>query len=296
MKYLEVLFFYLILFSANAQGYETKFKTDICVCIETKKNTFLSAEKMYTACFSENMVTYAPIIDAQIKEDDKTKKFIAGQKVRRELIEKFKYELIYSCDTYLDIIEEKKWNAIQQFRSKKIDSARIDKLNETVAMQPHWASYFNRGQFYYYIGDFQKAERDILKSIQENPSNQNGTITVQENLLLALIYEEQKQYAKAITIYNTINAKTINPSIELLKAIVYRKSNGYVNKSNTIGESVYTLTTPKEKPQKPPVEINRRTASRTPQTNTDNTNSSQKQTVSKSKDSTKALRKLFKLN
>ncbi len=300
MKHLIILLTLILSINLYSQNYQDRYKADICACIETKKNTMQIADKIYNACFVKHMTTYAVFIDAEIKEEDKTRKFIAGQQVRRELNQRFKYELVYTCDAYVDVIEGKKQDVIQQFRSKKIDSTHIDKLNETVAMQPLWANYFNRGQYYYYIGDLQKAEQDVLKSIEENPLNEANIVTAQENFLLALIYEEQKQYTKAIAIYDAINSKGINPSVEMMKAIVSRKSNGYIFKSKTALKTEIPPVAPKEKLDKEPVKTRQRTSPRTLQTNrtkinTDKARSQQKDPVLKSKDSAKSLRKLFKL-
>jgi len=300
MKHLIILVFFSSLL-ITAQGYEAKYKADICACIEAKKNTFQTADKIYYACFSKHLSTYASFIDAQIKEDDKTKKFIASQKIRKELIQRFKYELVSSCDAYIDIIEGKKLDVIQQFRSRKIDSAQIDKLNESVAMRPHWTSYFARGNFYYVIGNLQKAEQDVLKSIEENPLNKDNLVTSQENFLLALIYEEKKQYTKAIAIYDAINSKSLNPSVELLKAIVIRKKNGYVFKTKNTSKKDIPALVLKGKQEKEPIKTSSKTINNIPQTDSTQTNSSKlknrkKETVSKNKDSTQSLRKLFKIN
>ncbi|KAA5827636.1 tetratricopeptide repeat protein [Algibacter amylolyticus] len=314
----QFIFLVMLLWGLNSysQNYESNYKADICACIEAQENTQQLPDKIYNACFTKHMTTYAAIIDAQIKEEDKTKKFIAGQQVRRDLNQKFKYDLAYVCDAYIDIIEGKKQHALQQLRSRTIDSSKIEKLNENVAMVPHYSSYYNRGQYYYQIGDLNNAERDIKKSIQENPLNQDGVLSLQESLLLALIYEGQKRYSEAIAIYDAVNAKAIHPSVELLKAIAYRKSKGYVLKPKVVlKEGVEPVVAAKEKIEKPPVKATRRSSQRVPAPNTEQNNTTSKRTrtatrtgtstvaepankqaPTKSKDSTKNLRGLFKLD
>ncbi|XMO88158.1 hypothetical protein AAFN75_07650 [Algibacter sp. AS12] len=303
----QFIFLVMLLWGLNSysQNYESNYKADICACIEAQENTQQLPDKIYNACFTKHMTTYAAIIDAQIKEEDKTKKFIAGQQVRRDLNQKFKYDLVYVCDAYIDIIESKKQKVLQNFRAREIDSSKIDKLNETVAMVPHYSSYFNRGQYFYYIGDLNNAERDVKKSIEENPLNNEGTLTTHESLLLALIYEEQKKYSEAIAIYNAINSKAINPSVELLKAIVYRKSKGYAFKSNAILEKSEQPEVAAEKTEKAPIDVTqrRRTVARGSRTDTNTVPnkttpkiSTKQQTTTKTKDSTKNLRGLFKLD
>ncbi|MEP3838862.1 MAG: tetratricopeptide repeat protein [Algibacter sp.] len=301
----QFIFLMILLWGLNSysQNYESNYKTDICACIEAEQNTRQLADNIYNACFAKHMITYADLIDSQINEADKTKKFITGQQVRRDLNQKFKYELANVCDAYVDIIESKKRHLLQEIRTKKIDSSRIDQLNQTVAMVPNYYSYFNRGQYYYYIGDLNKAERDVKKSIEDNPLNQNGISTPQESLLLALIYEEQKKYSEAIAIYNAINTKAINPSIELLKTIVYRKSNGYVLTTKNVEDKKVESIVAKETTEKITVNRRQRTATRISeakteqkQNNTTPTTIAKKQTTIKSKDSTKNLRGLFKLD
>ncbi|MFD1615699.1 hypothetical protein [Gelatiniphilus marinus] len=303
MKHLLIL--PLLFFSLNgySQNYKENYKADICACLETKKNTLQTANKIFDACFAKQMTTYASLIEAEIKEEDKTQKFIVGQKIRRELHQKLKYELVYSCNAYFDIIEQKKQDVLQQYRSKKIDSTRIERLNESVAMQPHYSNYFNRGQFYYFIGDLKKAEQDVKKSIQENPLSQSHLATAQESLLLAMIYEEQKKYSEAIAIYDTINSKTINPSVALLRAIVFRKSNGYALKPKVPVENNNSTSAsnskPAEKAKNKPANTSR---TRTAQTNRNRARAKKEQnrTINrakqKPKDSTKPLRGLFKLD
>lgn len=289
MRYLILLSAVLFYINCHSQNYQENYKADICSCIEANKNEKIqTADKIYNACFTKHMIKYAVFIDAEIKEEDKTKKYIVGQKIRRELQEKFKYELVYSCNTYVDIIEKKRQRVIQQYRSKKIDSTKINKLNETVAMQPLWANYFNRGQYFYYIGDLQKAERDVLKSIEDNPLLNSDMAISPQRILLAMIYEEQKKYAKAIAIYDAINSKTITPSIAMLRAIVSRKSNGY--RIPLEPHSSDSILNP-ELPKKPRITNRTRTA----QKNTNTRKTSQENNMQKQKDSTKSLRSLFKL-
>lgn len=286
-KHFIFLLLFLFSFDNYSQNYLDEYKADICSCIETKKTTLTAVDNIFKACFTKNMTTYAIFIDAEIKEEDKVLKYIKGQKLRQELQQKFKYELVYSCNAYFDLIEEKKQHVLQQYRNRKIDSTKIDKLNETVAMQPHWANYFNRGQYYYFIGDLKKAEKDMLKSIEENPISETYLANTQEKLILASIYEEQKRYAEAIAIYDVINSRTVIPSVAVLRAIVSRKSKGYIMRPVEVTKKETPTVVAKEKAEKEPVKIKQRTSPRVPKTT---------QNFEKNKDSTQSLRKLFKLN
>jgi tetratricopeptide (TPR) repeat protein len=293
MKHLIIISAVLLYINSYSQNYQESYKTDICSCIETnrKKDIFLTAGKIFNTCFTKHMVKYADFIDAEIKEEDRTKKYIVGQKIRRELQEKFKYELVYSCNAYIDIIETKRQSVVQQYRSKKIDSNQIDKLNETVAMLPLWANYYNRGQYFYYIGDLQKALQDVKKSIEDNPLFDNYLATAQQHILLATIYEEQKKYDKAIAIYDAINSKISNPDIAILKAIVARKRNGY-RLASEVQHTTSILNSKSREPNDKTL-ISKRT--RAIQTNKTDKKHQQNSSAEKCKDSAKSLRSLFKM-
>ena len=222
------IFFFLIygLANVNSQNYLNNFKSEICECLQQKELTYKNIEHEYNNCFKSKLVNYATIIDLNIQEDDKTKKYIEGQKIRRNLKMQFQHELMFTCNTYFYTIER----ALFKFKEKaKLlgDSTQLQRHHELVAMQPNWNSYFSRAKEYYKLNDLKRAENDVIKSIEVSPFDINDKRRMRaEKLFLAQVYEDQKKYSEALNVYNDIDLGDIDKDVKILKAIVVRKRDG----------------------------------------------------------------------
>lgn len=210
---------------SNSQSYETKFKADMCACMEGEVVNARVLKTVLEKCFRQELTTYAVLIDAQIDEDNINLKYQKGQLARRELFKKFNYEMVYSCDFYFNTLVTGRQKAMEKKRLKT-DSTDLEHANQRVAMSPNSSAYFKRAQTQFYLGNLKEAEIDIRESIRVHPYTDKEMYTIKEKLVLALILEEQKQYKEAIVIYNQAYEYTKDVDAAVLSAIANRKSGG----------------------------------------------------------------------
>ncbi|MEP5338371.1 MAG: hypothetical protein ABJL44_10605 [Algibacter sp.] len=313
IKVKSTLAFFIIfgIYSVSAQNYLNNFKSDICQCLEEKQLTVNSIGSEYNKCFTRHLVSYAPLIDTSIDIEDKNLKYLEGQKIRSNLSLKFKYELMYSCDTYFYAFERGIYKLKE--KSKQLgDSVKLQKMHELVAMQPHWHSYASRAKEYYNLNDLRKAEQDALKSIELSPYGTNVLQIRPQRLFLSQVYEDQKRYDEAIKLYDGIILGDIDYKTKMLKAIVVRKKNGNydpptidtIEKATNTRQESGSNSQPKGNVKVPPsttpkIDGTRRRGARDMRTVTIQKDSTKTKTPKaiKSKDSTKkSLRSLFKLD
>ncbi|KJD33630.1 hypothetical protein PK35_07295 [Tamlana nanhaiensis] len=232
-----------ISFVVNSQDYAENFKGDICQCMQEKGVNLKTIDNVYEDCFNASLVSYASLIDSEFNDENVTVKFSKGQVKRRELKAQFKYELIYNCDIYFSTINR----GIELVKEKArltSDASQLQKQNEYVAMHPSYISYFQRAQLHYRLDDLENAKKDLFKSIELDYSGKNDKGARDQKLLLAQIYEDQKQFNKAIEIYDKLFLNVYDHKVGLLKAIAVKKSGGkYIPfSSETNKNSVATET------------------------------------------------------
>jgi tetratricopeptide (TPR) repeat protein len=312
-KNVSIVICFLLFFSVfniagiHAQNYKNNYKADICQCLQDENLSSGFIENAYKKCFKRHLTTYAVLIDAGIKEENISLKYIEGQKIRLELQQQFMHELMYSCDVYFYSIERAR-QELKVNKQKTVNSTKLQEYHERVAMHPNSQSYYLRAQLYFNLKDFNNAEKDLLKSIDLNPYGENKMVSRNEKLLLAWVYEEQKRYNEAIAVFDEIYLGMIDTQVLIIKAIVSRKRDGRYNFSLNNIVSVSSedqrntnIGKPKNNTQTTnvikPVSTNSRRAIRNRsnvRTKKDSTKLN-KIKPAKSKDSTKSLRSLFKL-
>ncbi len=256
------------------QSYQEKYKADICQCIEAEKADVKHLESSFEKCFKKHITKYAVSIDAEIKEANSTQKYVKGQKARLELKQKFKYELVNSCNYYFNTLNNARQLVLKKLRALPVDSTELEKQNQNVALKPHWQNYFSRAQVYFKLGRLKKAEQDLLESLKINPYGKMPLYVRKEMLLLAWVLEEQNRFNEAIEIYNKISIGKIDSEVDILKTIVKRRQGNKYNSSKvTIKQTI------------------NKNKKLTPLKKTEAT----KNKASKPKDSIQSLKKLFKL-
>ncbi|WP_152975509.1 tetratricopeptide repeat protein [Lacinutrix himadriensis] len=219
------LFFLLSVHFANSQNYKSAFRTDICSCIEEESLKRNLTPNAYKKCYTEILPKYANQIDAAIVEEDLNKKYYLGQVARKDLVLAFQYELIYSCDIYFEYLNRTRTSEILIARERAKESD-LESKNQMVAMSPNAYAYFHRAQLHFDLGNLKEAEADIHKSFDVNPNASNIQSTRHELLLLAGVYEEQKQYTKAIALYDKIYMGDYDSQVATLRALVDKKAGG----------------------------------------------------------------------
>ena len=203
----------------------------------------------------------------------------------------------------------------KQIAKQTVDSTKLQKFHEVVAAQPNWLSYSARAKQYYLLNDLKHAEQDILKSIELSPSGNSEKGARKERLFLAQVYEGQKRYAEAIKLYDQFIYNDLDYGLNMLKAIVVRKNNGKYNpptedvlavKSQSKNTTITEKTVIGERKIKRDVNVNRLATSRLNKNSGRGSIGVKKDTIktritkpikkTKSKDSTKSLRSLFKFD
>lgn len=209
-----------------AQDYKTKFKADICDCLEEEiSSNARDLNKAYETCFNKSLINYASFIDAEIVEDNPKIKYQKGQKVRSQLKKDFQQEMVYSCDIYYSSIERQRKRLLYQGRAKAYVSD-LKQLNQNVATHPTSSAYLLRGLKHFMLENLKEAESDLRKSIEIHPGTTRNMYSKQEHVMLAWVLEEQGRIEEALEVLNKIEIKTYDKETPLLKAIVHRKLGG----------------------------------------------------------------------
>lgn len=271
---------------AFGQDYKGAFRSEICNCLETESLKRDLSENTYKACFKQVLPQFAAQIDAQIVEEDLSKKYVLGQLARKDLLLAFKYELVYSCDIYFNALEKEILRK-KLLAREKVTETDLEAQNQHVAMSPNAYAYFRRAQLHFKLGDLKASEADVKKSIAVNPYSDGKNAIRNEQLLLALIYDEQERYDEAIKLYDQASLGDIDTQINLLRAMADRKRGG--NMENML------LSDNKTNQSESLKRINRR-ESKTIATSTNRSERAKANTKTTKKNDASALRKLFKID
>ncbi|WP_452227052.1 hypothetical protein [Lacinutrix cladophorae] len=287
-----VLLAFLTVYSAYGQAYKSAFRADICQCLETESLKRNLTPNAYKNCYKETLPKYANQIDAAIVEEDLNKRYYLGQLARKDLILAFQYELIYTCKVYFDYLDRNRTSKILIAREQAKESD-LEAKNQMVAMSPNAYAYFHRAELHFNLANLKEAEADINKSLEVNPNASNIKSTRHELMLLALVYEEQKQFAKAVALYDKIYMGDLDSQIAELRALANKKAGGSmssipkpVNKTEPVIKNKTERRRPKPKS----------TTTKTTEIITERrTKTRQEAKQTKSKSDSSSLKKLFKL-
>lgn len=215
---------FLTLQTNYSQNYEVNFKADICKCLEVKVQGRNTVTNLFQECFREKLTSYAINIDNSILEENNLLKYQKGQQLRRELSDKFQYELVYSCDVYFDMLEAEKERKYAADRANTYQDD-LDRINQQLAMHPHSQMYLQRAKVYFNLSKLKEAEQDILQSIKINPLGEEKILHIaKEKVLLAKIFEKQKNYNRSAAIYQEIYTAIPNVEVAKLHALVHKKA------------------------------------------------------------------------
>ncbi|RKE94949.1 tetratricopeptide repeat protein [Ichthyenterobacterium magnum] len=275
--------------TASSQSYKLAFRADMCDCLTLESQKRNLTENAYKACFREILPKYATQIDAEIEEEDVNKKYLLGQLARRDLIVVMQSELVYTCTAYFDHLESEKLSKklIAREQAKESDLEAQDQL---VAMAPNTYSYFSRAQLHYNLGNFKEAEADLKKCAEVNPNKDNIKSRRHELLLMALIHEENKDYAQAISLYDLAYFGVFDSTVAILRAIADKNNGGTIA---NIPKFEDENLKPKDLNNKSRRRLTTRSKTTT-KTAKKKTNNQKKQSIKKS--DTSSLKKLFKID
>ncbi len=284
---LSIIFFGNV---ATSQSYKSAFRADMCDCLTLESQKRKLTENAYKACFIETLPKYATQIDAQIVEEDVNKKYLLGQIARRDLILTMQSQLVYTCKAYFEHLESEKLSKKLILREQAKESD-LEAQNQLVAMSPNTYSYFSRAQLHYNLGNFDKAEADLKSCYEANPNKENMMSRRHELLLMALVHEENKNYAQAIALYDLAYFGVQDSPVAILRAIADKNNGGTIaNIPKIIDGKIGSAAVKKEGRGAQPTK-----RSRTTSRAKTNKATTQKKQTKKKKDSS-PLKKLFKID
>ena len=213
----------LTFFSAEmtAQNYKDSFRNDICNCFEEAQPEVYALDGTVGKCFGEQLTKYAHFIDNEIKDTVVMTKLRKGQLARQNLFSTYKYELIYSCERYSALADSARAAQLSNLKKSYGREDRLERAHQRVAMSPNWFSYYSRSQIHFGLGNLNEAEEDLQYAMSimnyEDP---------QYKLLLAWIFEEKKEYSKAVAIYDELIDGLSNTTLTRLRAMANNKAGG----------------------------------------------------------------------
>lgn len=292
--YITFFIFSFTFLSVNAQAYKSAFRADVCDCLTEESLKRTLTENAFKRCLREALPKYAAQIDAQIVEPDTDKKFYKGQLARKELLVAMQYELIYSCDVYFKHLDYQRTSK-KLIARENVKESDLEKYNQMVALTPNAMAYFMRAQVQFKLGNIKATEADINKSLEVNPNKENTKATRHELLLLAFVYEEQKKFADAVTLYDKIYLGDFDVEAARLRALADKKSGGTLANIPKVSQAEIkndNKTTSRRR------STQRQESSRGIETKSTKTTKSRSKTIkpkAKKKKDTTSLRKLFKM-
>jgi len=198
MNSISVLFLLLfssILFSQKfSDQLNTDFENEVCDCLghspEQSLNTVGQCIDNWTNKYGSKFTEY---IDFNSKTDPQ-KQF---NKIATEFIRQNRENLIINCEGVSNILETLRTQLFESDK-KNYETFDINKLNEIVETDQSTESLLTRAKYYFYHSDFDKAETDFREILKTNPEDQKAIY------FLGRIYESQKNYQKAIDLYQQL--------------------------------------------------------------------------------------------
>ena len=216
-KMTSVLMKQCTLFSEKSDPIKIKKKlTDqICNCVTAEaknKNSVITAAEVQSKCIKEAINENEDILKEYFMMDKMVN--INNPKYKnpaKKLITDSQIELLYNCDPFLKYFDES-MSAILISRKNKISLNEIDSLDIKIKNKPEKDNYKNRGLKHLALGNFKKAEQDLLTVIKIAPNEKN----IQTTFFLGWCYESQKKYKEAASLFQKVYNAT-NQDMYLLR-------------------------------------------------------------------------------
>jgi tetratricopeptide (TPR) repeat protein len=212
--------FFLFIFTASfgQSTLDKKYSNDVCACLDSLKGHTLN-EQNFTDCFQTAMQQNSVLILEEVKKKYGDTSEANGYKFGQELWNRVSVSLIYTCNTYYNLMDTLRYSALKGLNKDTI-KATITTLNKTDLKKWNKDFYTERGVMYFQLADFDNALQDFDNAIKLD------TNSLQSIYFKAWLLEIRRKYDEAINLYDRLFLLTRRNDFKIFAAIAGRKKNG----------------------------------------------------------------------
>ncbi len=203
---------------------EVEFKkeltTSVCACFSENELSDINQD-VFVSCFKKSVVNYqdelANMILIQGSDKDS---YQASIDIGKRLMFDIQKDLINDCDNYFFYLEKMKETGFNA-RIKDASTKITDSLSILIKKNPSLDLYRNRGVNYLSLGEYDNAEKDFNTCSDLNAND------IQTKIMLAMLFEQKKEYSKAAKQYNAVYELTGIREITVMTELAKRKAKEY---------------------------------------------------------------------
>ncbi|MCP9198859.1 tetratricopeptide repeat protein [Gramella sp. GC03-9] len=181
--------------NSEIQKLSNKVVPEFCGCLE--EYDMLEFEEKFGDCFGANLQKYENEMN-QFFSNDTTQ--IAQQQNDRfvaDLLMGMQAKLFKECPVYYNFIDKMKSDAISELRANDVGN-KLDSLNNLNESQRDNRFQYMKASMLFADRNYQEAKNAINEGLKLNTDNERFKV------LLAWIYEEEKEIDKAVKIYDEL--------------------------------------------------------------------------------------------
>ncbi|MFY0630521.1 MAG: tetratricopeptide repeat protein [Flavobacteriaceae bacterium] len=214
MRKILALIFLIATTLSYSQEFKERFSQDVCKCFTEKKEI---ERNTLESCYTKYLVNYQSDFNKLIDKDSKLSEYEQGVIHARKLFEDMQSGLIQNCDAYYEFFNSLREKSILEMRKNYPDS-KLDSLNKEISVNKTAELLWERGNAHFTRNELSKAKKDYEMCLEINPNY------IQSIYFLGWVYEKQKNYSKAIELYNRLFLVTQNVEFKFIIEIAKRKS------------------------------------------------------------------------
>ncbi len=213
-NFLSIIFLFFISISIYGQQYKEKLSNDVCKCFtENNKKGSNTLEN----CFTQNIGNYRNELDKLIDKNSSISEYEQGEIIGKKMFFEIQQNLIQKCDAYFLFFENLREQSILAMK-KKYSQSKIDSITTLISKNKTTELLWERANLYFANSELKNAEIDYLECLKIDPNH------IPSMFFLGWLYERNKDYNKAIKLYQVIQKATKKQEIVLFIEVATRKS------------------------------------------------------------------------
>ena len=214
MNIYKLLAFLIVPVLSFSQEFKEKFSQDVCQCFSEKKDVEFN---ILEDCFMKNLNNYKSDIEKLIDENSELSEHEQGEILGEKIFYDMQVDLIRDCDSYYSFFNSLREKSILDMRQSYSES-KLDSLNKELSINKTTELLWERGNAYFSRNELLKAKKDYETCLEMDPNH------LQSIFFLGWVYEREKNYSKAIELYNQVFITTKTAEFNLIIEIAKRKS------------------------------------------------------------------------
>lgn len=215
MKKFSYLFLFFFISSYSyAQDFKEKIKVDVCKCLGQAESPTINTLQN---CLGVSLAQYEEEFKKLIDTTSSLSEYEQGRIIGRKLFTEMQADLIHSCDAYYEF-----WAGQRKAMLQEISGVRnqkfIDSISPIIQKNQTPDLLWERGLAYFAAGKIDLAKKDFEAALAINPNH------FQSKFFLAWTFEKNKEYAKAISLYEELKSITQKNEFAVFVEMAKRQS------------------------------------------------------------------------